>query len=140
MQTNVKLSPQENTVATGVFMPRLFDETMALLVETRNYFLAKSKPDQDSLTNNAKLVYATEMSRISLRLSSVMAWVLARRAALAGEITQEQLKENFMLQFKDTCNFELPHGHMVLPQAVCDLLTRSRALYARISRLELLEA
>lgn len=140
MQTNVKLKPPAAKIANDVFMPRLFDETMALLVETRNYFLAQSDYDRQPLTHSAKLMYSTEMSRITLRLSSIMAWVLARRAARAGEITQEQLKAHFPLQFQENCGFETPHVHMVLPHAVCDLLSRSHALYQRIRRLELLEA
>lgn len=139
MQRKRKTTPQ-TTVADGIFIPRLFDETMALLTETRNYFFAKASLDQQTLTHAAKLVYSAEMSRITLRLSSIMAWVLARRAAHAGEISQDELKKMFPLQYAETCGFETPHIDRVLPRAVCDLLNRTRALYERIHRLEKLEA
>ncbi len=139
MHTQRELSSSKTKIADGVFLPRLFDETMALLTETRNYFFAKSSLDQQMLNHAAKLVYSAEMSRITLRLSSVMAWVLARRAVHAGEITTEELKAMFPLQCIETCTFDTPHIDRVLPRAVCDLLTRTRSLYERIHRLETLE-
>lgn len=119
-----------------MFLSGMFDETVRLLLDAQNYFSVYGPDDQQKATPVEKLVYTSEMSRITLRLSSVMAWLLARRAEYSGEITREQAVNQFRLAFTDVCLQELPEMQYVLPQAMCDLLGKSLELYRRASRLD----
>jgi hypothetical protein len=119
-----------------VFLSRMFDETMNMLLDAQEYFTHYAKLDMKDTTPVEKLVYSSEMSRVTLRLSSVMAWLLARRAESHGEITREEAATQFSLGFSDICLKDLPEMHHVLPSYMCELLTRSLELYRRAARLD----
>ena len=125
---------------TSYFLERLFDETMTLLVEARNYLHANLHRDQQSAPDHTKLIYSTEISRITLRLSTAMSWILARRALHEGEISHAIVREQFPLQCREICDAQYPHLDFLLPRAICDLLQRTHALYGRIGRLDALES
>lgn len=131
----MELSPTEKQ-QPPIFVSRLFDETMRLLVDAQDYFEAYAGPDQHYATPVERLVYSAEMSRITLRLSSIMAWLMARRAEYAGEISREEAVSQFRLTFNEICLKELPEMHFVLPSYVCELLERSLDLYRRTARLD----
>lgn len=119
-----------------VFLARMFDETMTMLLDAQDYFTHHAKHDLKNTSPVEKLVYTSEMSRVTLRLSSVMAWLLARRAESHGEITREEAATNFSLGFHDICLQDLPEMHHVLPKYMCELLSRSMELYQRAARLD----
>jgi len=119
-----------------VFLTAMFDETMRLLVDAQDYFSSYGPRDQANATPVERMVYSSEMSRITIRLSSVMAWLLSRRAECAGEITRQEAAERFRLAFGDVCLKEMPEMHHVLPEPVCSLLERSLELYRRAARLD----
>lgn len=133
-------STGSDTTATTqfIFIGTMFDETMQLLVDAQNYFSHKGTLDQQKITGVERLVYSSEMSRITLRLSSVMAWLLSRRAEFAGEISREEAVQQFRLAFNDVCTQELPEMHHVLPKYMCTLMQRSLDLYRRALRLDTL--
>lgn len=123
-----------------IFLAGMFDQTIHLLMDAQEYFTHYGPKDQQNVSPVERLVYSSEMSRITLRLSSVMAWLLARRAEYNGEITAEQAVRQFRLAFHEVCLKELPEMRYVLPEYMCTLLTRSLELYHRAARLDSLLA
>lgn len=118
------------------FMPSVFNETLDLLKEARDYFQTFGAEDQSLMDENLRLIYSSEMSRITLRLSTIMAWTIAQRAVLAGKITQEDASQHHALSYQDVCLVDSSVLHGVLPSYVCHLLDRSHVLYERVARLD----
>ncbi len=118
------------------FMPGLFNETMNLLTEARDYFQAHGEQDQARINEFMRAIYASEMSRITLRLSTIMAWTMAQRAVLAGKISYEEAVRYHALGYQDVCRVDSSVLHEILPSYVCQLLDRSHELYERVFRLD----
>ncbi len=118
------------------FMPGVFNETMNLLTEARDYFAQYGDDDQSQINEYLRTIYASEMSRITLRLSTIMAWTMAQRAVLAGKLSQEDAATHHALSYADVCRVDSSVLHGVLPGYVCHLLDRSHELYERVARLD----
>jgi regulator of CtrA degradation len=119
-----------------VFMPGVFNETMKLLTEAHEYFQLFGQDDQSRIDTHLKTLYSCEMSRITLRLSSIMAWIMIQRAVLSGQIQSLEAAERYSLDFQEICMVDNRVLHGVLPSYVCLLLDRSRELYERVLRLD----
>jgi regulator of CtrA degradation len=130
--TNTATSPAPQVF----FMPGVFNETMSLLTAARDYFQIHGEEDQSQINEYLRAIYASEMSRITLRLSTIMAWTMAQRAVLAGKISQEDAAQHHALGYQDVCSVDSSVLHEVLPSYVCHLLDRSHELYERVSRLD----
>jgi regulator of CtrA degradation len=118
-----------------LFMPGVFEETMRLLTEAHEYFHLFGADDQAHIAADLKTLYSCEMSRITLRLSSIMAWLMAQRAAFTGKIPEEEM-HRYGLDFQDICLVDNRMLHGVLPSYVCLLLDRTLELYERVLRLD----
>ena len=105
-----------------VFMPGVFNETMQLLTEAHEYFHLFGQDDQSRIESSLKPLYSCEMSRITLRLSSVMAWIMVQRAVFSGKIHADEAAERYGLDFRDICLVDNRVLHGVLPSYVCLLL------------------
>ena len=123
-------------LAQKALLDKTYDETLALLVETRNY-LAYKEP-LDRLPNaTARLNLSCEAFRITARLTQVMAWVLIRRAVQYGEVTEAEAgDERYRLSGTEVCLDNAGCGDDGLPAALRSLLLRSFRLYVRIGRLD----
>lgn len=119
-----------------IFITRMYDETLTLLTDAHAYFSYAGATDRAQYGQVERLIYTAEMSRITLRLSSVMAWLLAQRAEHAGQITREEANEHFSLSHVDICLQQMAEMRHTLPSAMCDLLERSYNLFNRALRLE----
>ena len=128
---------------TTTYLANLHDEALELLFETRNY--VKSLRDREQsvadanhrIENADNLDLSLETMRLTSRLTQVMAWMLAQRAVLAGEITAEEgASERFRLSGQSVClEHDLSNcGH--LPEQLLGLLQQSHELYLRVSRLD----
>ena len=122
--------------ANVVFMPGVFNETMQLLTDAHEYFYQFGADDQKRIDDNLKTLYSCEMSRITLRLSSIMAWVMVQRAVFSGKIPARDAADRYALDFQDVCMVDNRMLHGVLPSYVCFLLDRSLELYERVLRLD----
>ncbi len=111
-----------------------YDEAMGLLVETRDY-LAASPGGGGTLP--ARLALCHETTRITARLTRVMAWLLAQRAWLAGEIDRGAALGEALDGFA-VCMDDDDGDQYKLPERLADLLRRSRRLYRRVARLDAL--
>jgi len=118
-----------------LFMPKVFDETMQLLTDAHEYFHLFGEDDQQRISGDLKSLYSCEMSRITLRLSSIMAWIMVQRAVFAGKIPAEDTSR-YGLDFQDACMVDNRMLHGVLPSYVCYLLDRTLELYERVQRLD----
>jgi regulator of CtrA degradation len=119
------------------FFERTYDEAMSLLVEARNYLAFRETADDRRLAADARLKACYESMRVTSRLTQVMAWLLAQKAAQAGEITPaEAASERFALSATAVCLDVAGHGNPDLPDGLRSLLDRSHRLYVQVSRLE----
>ena len=67
-----------------------YDETMALLIEARNYIAYHDAAEHRKLPPQVRLQISYESMRVTSRLTQVMAWLLAQKAVHAGEMTKAQ--------------------------------------------------
>lgn len=124
-------------VPQTAFFDKTYNETMALLVEVRNYLMHREPRDRGTLVAVDRLRLCGETMRITARLTQVMAWLLTQRAVHAGEITQTQaLADPNALADLDVCMSEAAYDASGLPASVVDLSSRSRKLYVRVARLD----
>ncbi len=119
-----------------MFMPGVFNETMQLLHDSYEYFSMFGDDDRSRIEAELKTLYSCEMSRITLRLSAIMAWIMVQRAVFAGKIEADEAARNYILDFQDICMVDNRMLHGVLPSYVCFLLDRSLELYERVYRLD----
>ena len=132
-------TPSKAKIDTNVFfMPGIFNETMQLLADAREYFYAFGEEDQEAMDEQQlRAMYTSEMSRITLRLSSIMAWIIAQRAVVSGKIDAEDAARRHGLDFQSDCLVDNIALHGVMPPYVCWLLDRTLELYERVQRLDL---
>lgn len=119
-----------------LLMPGIFNDTLRLLLEAHEYFHHYGQEDQQNITGRERTIYSCEMSRITMRLSSVMAWLMVRKAVFAGKIPPEDAVQKYRLDSRDVCLFHNAEAESILPTYMSYLLEESLELYSRISRLE----
>lgn len=119
-----------------LLMPSMFNDTLRLLLEAHEYFYQHGAEDQEKFTGTLKSIYACEMSRITLRLSCVMAWLMVRKAVLAGKMTDEEALRKYELDSSDVCLFRNEQALGILPSFMSYLLDNSLDMYQRVWRLD----
>lgn len=119
-----------------LFLPNVFEETMQLLNDAHEYFYLFGEDDQQRISPELRSLYSCEMSRITLRLSSIMAWLMVQRAVFSGKIAQDIAAHRHGLDFQDACMVDNRMLHGILPSYVCYLLDRTLELYERVLRLD----
>jgi regulator of CtrA degradation len=119
------------------FFNGTYNETMVLLVEARNYMTNKAPAARMAVAEDKRLMLSCESLRITCRLTQVMAWVLAQRAAHTGEISSNDLLgDEFQLGGTKVCLDTSLGEAEELPKGVRSLLERSYNLYTRVRRLD----
>jgi regulator of CtrA degradation len=123
-----------------VFLDRIYEDSLALVIEARDYIASgRSKDDANGLPS-AQLLVSQETMRVTSRLTQVMAWLFCQRAVASGEMTAEEaLSQRFAVGGQAVCLDDRFHGDERLPGAVADLLERSLTLYQRVLRLEAMQ-
>lgn len=119
-----------------LFLPGVFNETLALLFDAHHYFQSRGADEQAQLNAMERPVYATEMTRVTMRLTSVMAWIMVRRAINAGRIEQEKAAQDYRLDGSDICLEHVEEALDKLPSYLGYLSDRSLELYERVHRLD----
>lgn len=125
-----------DTNGTILFLPRIYDETLVLLAEAHGYFETQGMLQQRLMSERRRAMFVSEMSRITLRLSCVMAWLLARRAALDGSLAPAAAAANHALECRDVCMHQHIEAESLLPDTMTDFLDKTYELYIRIARLD----
>jgi len=123
---------------TPTFFNGTYDETMALLVEARNYIAYHDAMEhRQQLPPHVRLQISYESMRVTSRLTQVMAWLLAQKAVHAGEITREEAAgDEWCLSGGEICTDPSGPDNTHLPSGLRSLLERSHNLYMRVSRLD----
>lgn len=126
--------------ATGdpqlLFLPTVFNETLALLFDAHHYFQQHGAKEQASIQKHSRALYASEMTRITMRLTSVMAWIMVRRAIHAGRIEEQKASADYRLEATDICTSYDAETLTKLPNYMIYLSERSLSLYERVHRLD----
>jgi regulator of CtrA degradation len=121
---------------TVVPLPGIHEEALQLLVEAHNYFSRNAQKEMGRLSERERTMYLSEMSRVTIRLSCVMAWLLARRAVLEGQLTTAEAGANYRLECREVCMNQHIEAESILPGKLVDLLDRTLDLYQRVARLD----
>jgi regulator of CtrA degradation len=130
------ISAQPGTAPTK-FFSKTYDETVQLLVASRDYIAYADPASAPGLTPLDRLRLNCETMRLTARLSQVMAWLLVQKAVFAGEISRDEAQqERFRLSEDAICFEESDLTVQGLPVRLRELLARSRLLYLRVSRLD----
>lgn len=120
------------------FFGKTYDETMALLVASRDYLSNAQPADAKGLKPIERLRVNCEAMRLTTRLTQIMAWLLAQRAVFEGEMTREMASsDEFRLAADEVCLAETDEtAGGLLPPRLSQLLDESRRLYLRVARLD----
>lgn len=115
----------------------VYDETLGMLIEARNYMAYASPRHARRQPRQTHWFFVHESLRVTSRLTQVMAWLLLQRAIADGEIpaTEACLDRN-RLSGRNACLDNDGMRDECLPIGLRNLLTRSRHLYLRVSRLD----
>jgi regulator of CtrA degradation len=114
----------------------LLDDVLTIAGEARAYLLDSRPSPAPGEPVLSPLYEAAELSRVSARLGYCAAWLLARRAVHAGELSVEQAAERrWRLEGQEVCG-EDPIGVRPLPPRLSALCERSLAVYRRVERLD----
>ena len=119
-----------------LFLPGVFNETLSLLFDAHHYFQSRGNEEQAKIAADQRVAFANEKSRVTLRLTSVMAWLMVRRAIYAGRIEEEMASENYRLEGQEACLGHSEEHLRQMPPYLIYLSERSLSLYERILRLD----
>lgn len=119
-----------------LFLPGVFNETLSLLFDAHHYFQSRGAEDQATIAPELRSHYSNEMTRVTLRLTSVMAWLMVRRAVYAGRIDEEKAADSYRLDGADICLDQRPDVLAEMPYYLNYLSERSFDVYQRIHRLD----
>lgn len=112
----------------------LYTEALLLADEAHAYFDATGAAERDALPPILRVTYSCEAMRITMRLTHIVTWLLARRAidssGQLGAAAYNQVPRLGLAEESDAA------AHAVLPAGVRALIVASRELYQRTARLE----
>ena len=134
MSAQPELRPSPLPETPVAFVGSTYEEAMALLEDTRN-FLAEDR--QRGETPSARLAISYEAMRVTTRLVQIVAWLLARKAVMAGELSVAQANsDGHALSGGPLCRDSQGEENLNLPEELRALLTASHLLYRRVLRLD----
>ncbi|MGQ0664012.1 MAG: DUF1465 family protein [Pseudomonadota bacterium] len=119
--------------AATTFFGKTYDETLALIVATRDYVVRDDPARAPGLPAFDRLRVHREIARLSARLMQMMAWLLAQKAVHAGELSRAAAAR-FGIEGERVCREDADIDG--LPPPLLDLLASSRRLCVRIARLD----
>ena len=105
----------------------LYTEAMVLADEARSYFDSVGRTDRATMSPLNRVTFSCESLKVTTRLMHIVAWLLARRAQLAGQATAAH-----PLSAASPSDFQSLQG---LPADARQIVVASIDLYARIERL-----
>ena len=136
MAKKEKKKPKPKKDDTVVILPGIHNECLALLAEAHDHFYQHGEEEQAHMNEREKIMYASEMSRITIRLSCVMAWLMTRKAVFSGKLTESEAAAKYRLDCRDVCLNQHIKAESILPKKVIELLDKSFELYQRVARLD----
>jgi regulator of CtrA degradation len=131
-----QVAAAESTNNQLLFLPSVFNETLSLLFDAHHYFQSRGAEEQARVEPAKRLFYSAEMSRVTMRLTSVMAWIMVRRAVHSGRIDEEKATDEYRLDGKEVYSIDAPEMMACMPHYLNYLSSRSLSLYERVMRLD----
>jgi len=121
----------------AVFFTKTYDETLAMIVEARDYMTGYGRQSPPRSGGLWQLQFSCEALRVTSRLTQALAWLMLQRAVSEGEISAiEACQSHHRLSGQDVCLNINAANDIKLPEKLLSLMQRSYSLYNRISRLE----
>jgi regulator of CtrA degradation len=119
------------------FLASLYDETMRLLEDARDYHRNGERREREALPANEGCAMSRECLSMTARLTSVMAWLMVQRAVHAGEMTNSDAAspENRLLA-EPIHLTPIAIERQRHSQRLWRLLERSWRLYQRVRRID----
>lgn len=123
--------------AASELFARLFREGMDLVEQTAAYLDGPGRDDSRALGRAGALAYAAESMRLTTRLMQAASWLLAQRQVAEGEMSpQEATSGQYRLPPEPADENYWSEDGEAQPATLADLAERSRALYARLKRID----
>ena len=119
-----------------LFLPSVFNETLDLLFDAHDYFQSRGVEEQSMIPAQYRPLFSHEMSRITNRLTNIMAWVMVRKAVCTGRIDEDIACENYRLDEEVDGVMDDHEITEMLPYYISYLSERTRELYTRVERLD----
>ena len=121
----------------SAFTERLFQEAICLLHETREYMQWQAPLDLNTLSMQDSLFLSCEVTRVTARLTEIVAWLLAEKAQQMGQIPELNFSSRPRLSGDEICIADSCKTCPVsIPPKLYELLDKTRNLYIRLLRLE----
>lgn len=120
----------------SVFLTNLYNETMRLMEDVRDYHRHSERGDRRALPFDDACDMSRECLSMTARLTSVMAWVITQQAVRAGELTCEEAKSLGSRLMEDAIHVPSTAEQAHLPLRLCRLLDLSHRLYQRVRRID----
>ncbi|MBN9564565.1 MAG: DUF1465 family protein [Alphaproteobacteria bacterium] len=125
-----------NPQSTGL-LSRIYNDALTLLRQSKEYVHEYGQMDFMSVNVENGLALASETSRITSRLTQIVAWYLTQEAYLKGEIgLNEARSEEYKIELLDNMLDDQGELNPVMPETLKYLLKSSRNLYVRVARLD----
>ncbi|HBN22546.1 MAG TPA: hypothetical protein DD412_04850 [Holosporales bacterium] len=122
---------------SSILYDNTYSETLTLLTKAEKFLKSYSLQRAQEPNEVRDMRINCEMTRVTARLTQIMAWLLAQKAFLAGEIALEEASsEKYMIKSDPFCLANSINGqeeHYPLPMR--ELLVDSLGLYKRIQAL-----
>ena len=119
-----------------VFLDKAYDDGFALLLEVRDFLRDQKAAIDASLSPNERVLLTQELTRMTRRLTDIMAWLLLCRAVAAGEISQQESLSHVATRLDDELLDEPIAAHRKLPLNVRSMIGRTRRLYGDVVKLK----
>ena len=119
------------------FFSKTYDEALRLVEDARGYLAALEPLERRGIPAMDRLRLCAETTRMTARLTQVMAWLLTQRAVHSGEISRsEALSQVQALAGVRVCMEGGEEDWQGLPRRLVALLDKSHRLYVRVARLD----
>lgn len=124
-----------SNISTAI-IDKIYFDTIDLLKRSQQYLEHHSRLKQTMNPLN-NLIINSEMTRVTARLTQVMAWVLAQKAAISGEMPFHEANSSRFSPPKDpVCLFNSAEElNRSIPLVLIILLNDSLKLYERVLHL-----
>lgn len=107
---------------------------MALVEEAASYLDGPGRQESRQLERELALSYAAESMEVTTRLMQAASWLVVQRAVREKEMTSDEAGESKFRLSEPSAPRQENIDH--LPEALKQLVLRSRALYERVWRLD----
>jgi regulator of CtrA degradation len=115
----------------------IYREGMELVEATARYLDGEGRAEGKGLKGSASLTFATESMRLTTRLMNVASWLLIRRSANNGEMTQDRARrERLKLKIDSIGRPSHIKGFAELPGRLRELIEASFALQDKVIKLD----